>query len=147
MSSSAQLYEKIVLRSAANGDQNITQQYKGFSTISSDTQNFALYDYQLIKQDILNHFYIRQGERLMQPEFGTIIWDLLFEPLTDSLKNLIIQNVEQILNSDPRVRAEQIVVTPYETGLQLECRLTYLPYNLSQQIQLTFDQANGLLTQ
>jgi len=119
--------------------------YRGFSTINSDTQNFRLYDFELIKQDILNHFYTRQGERLMNPNFGTIIWDLLFEPLTPDVQDLILQNVNQILNHDPRVHASNILITPYETGLQIQCVLRYIPYNIQQNLQLKFDQANGLL--
>lgn len=147
MSSPATLYNKIVLTGAKNTDQNILQQYKGFSTISPDTENYALYDYQLVKQDLLNSFYIRQGERLMNPTYGCIIWDLLFEPLTDGLKNLILQNVQQIVSNEPRVRADQILVTPYESGIQIELQLTYITYNLQQSLQINFDQANGLLTQ
>ena len=147
MSSPAALYNKIVLKGANTSDQNILQQYKGFSTISPDTENYALYDYQLVKQDLLNSFYIRQGERLMNPTYGCIIWDLLFEPLTDGLKNLILQNVQQIVSNEPRVRADQILVTPYESGIQIELKLTYITYNLQQSLQIKFDQANGLLTQ
>jgi phage baseplate assembly protein W len=147
MSSSATLYNKIVLTGAKNNDQNILQQYRGFSTISPDTENYALYDYQLVKQDLLNSFYIRQGERLMNPTYGCIIWDLLFEPLTDGLKNLILQNVQQIVSNEPRVRADQILVTPYESGIQIELKLTYITYNLQQSLQIKFDQANGLITQ
>ena len=83
----------------------------------------------------------------MNPSFGTIIWDVLFEPLTDQVKNLITQNVNTIMNSDPRVVADQISVTQYESGIQIQCQLTYLPYNVSQTMQLKFDQANGLLAQ
>jgi phage baseplate assembly protein W len=147
MSSPATLYNKIVLKGANTSDQNILQQYKGFSTISPDTENYALYDYQLVKQDLLNSFYIRQGERLMNPTYGCIIWDLLFEPLTDGLKNLILQNVQQIVSNEPRVRADQILVTPYESGIQIELKLTYITYNLQQSLQIKFDQDNGLLTQ
>jgi phage baseplate assembly protein W len=80
----------------------------------------------------------------MQPEFGTIIWDVLFEPLTDQLKALIEKNVEDIINYDPRVKADQIVITAYESGLQIECNLTYMPYNISEALRFKFDQANGL---
>jgi len=119
--------------------------YRGFSTVSTATENFALYDYELIKQDLLNHFYTRQGERLMQPEFGTIIWDLLFEPLTGHIKDLILQNVNEIVNYDPRVQAESVIVTSYDQGIQIEFTLTYVIYNVQQKIQLRFDQDNGLL--
>jgi phage baseplate assembly protein W len=147
MSSPATLYNKIALKGSKNTDQNILQQYRGFSTISPDTENYALYDYQLVKQDLLNSFYIRQGERLMNPTYGCIIWDLLFEPLTDGLKNLILQNVQQIVSNEPRVRADQILVTPYESGIQIELQLTYITYNLQQSLQIKFDQANGLIAQ
>ena len=145
MSANSKLYDKIVLTPNQRNDLITPKTYKGFSTVSTDTENFALYDFQLIQQDLLNHFHVRQGERLMNPTFGTIIWDLLFEPLTEQLKDLVTQNVNTIINYDPRISASEVTVTQYETGLQIECVLTYLPYNISQSMQLRFDQANGLL--
>lgn len=145
MSSNSKLYDKIALTPQNRGVKITPKMYKGFSTVSTETENFSLYDFALIKQDILNHFYTRQGERLMQPEYGSVIWDLLFEPLTEEVKNLITKNVDIILNSDPRVSASQVIVTSYESGIQIECLLTYLPYNVQQSMQLRFDQNNGLL--
>lgn len=147
MSSNSNLYNKIVLPAATDRDSVKPKMYKGFSTINTTTESFKLYDIELVKQDLINHFYIRQGERLMNPTFGTIIWDLLFEPLTEQLKSLITENVNQIINYDPRIRAEQVTVTTYDTGIQIECKVTYLPYNISQALRLRFDQTNGLLTQ
>lgn len=145
MNTANRLYEKIVLKGAKN-NQSIpgTKTYKGFSTVSTEANSFALYDFSLIKQDILNHFHIRQGERLEQPEFGTVIWDVLFEPLTEQLKDLIRKNVETIINYDPRVIADEIIVASYESGIQIECTLVYLPYNIAESLQLRFDQNNGL---
>lgn len=147
MSSNANLYDKIVLRSAPLTDVPAPKTYKGFSTVNTNTENFHLYDFELIQQDIVNHFHVRQGERLMQPLFGTIIWDLLFEPLTEDLKQLITQNVSDIINYDPRVVADNVVVSAYESGIQIECMLKYMPYNITQSMQLKFDQANGLLAE
>lgn len=144
MSNSA-LYEKITLKSANKTDQVVPNMYKGFSTINADAENYGLFDFKLIQQDLLNHFYTRQGERLMNPSFGCVIWDLLFEPLTPEVQNLITRNVNTILNADPRIAANQVIVTQYESGIQIECILTYLPYNISQTMQLRFDQNNGLL--
>ena len=122
----------------------LTRRYRGFSTVSKATENFALFDFALIKQDLFNHFYVRQGERLMNPAYGTIIWDLIFEPLTPEIQNIILQNVNEIFNSDPRIKAKSIVITPYDTGLEIHCTLEYLLYNIQEQLQLKFDQANGL---
>lgn len=145
MASNANLYDKIVLKPTNQSESPKPKTYRGFSTVSQETENFSLYDFHLIQQDLLNHFHVRQGERLMNPTFGTIIWDLLFEPLTPEIQNLITQNVNTIINYDPRISASQVIVTAYENGIQIECLLTYLPYNVSQKMQLRFDQNNGLL--
>jgi len=147
MSSNSNLYNKISLNPAKKASVSTIapKTYRGFSTVSKDTENFNLFDFQLIQQDLLNHFHVRQGERLMNPTFGTVIWDLLFEPLTDDIKSIITKNVDNILNYDPRISASQIIITSYESGIQIECMLTFLPYNISQSMQLRFDQSSGLL--
>ena len=119
--------------------------YRGISTVNEGNLSKVLYDLSLIKQDILNHFHIRQGEKLSDPEFGTIIWDALFEPFTGDMKNAIIENVSNIVNYDPRVKVNNIIVDQYESGLQIEVSLTYLPYNISENMKLTFDQNAGFL--
>ena len=146
MSSNANLYKKITLPAANHTESLRPKMYKGFSTVNTNTENYNLYDFELIKQDLFNHFYTRQGERLMQPTFGTVIWDLLFEPLTEELKALVVQNVNTIINYDPRIRAQNVIVTAYESGIQIECNLTYMPYNISQNLKLRFDQKAGLLS-
>ena len=125
--------------------EQLSQVYKGFSTVDVANYGGKLYDFDLIKQDILNHFNTRKGERLMNPTFGTIIWDMIFEPLTEVSQQLIIKDVENIINHDPRVIADQVVVTSYESGIQIECRLTYLPYNIQESLTFRFDEANGLI--
>jgi phage baseplate assembly protein W len=147
MSSNSNLYDKITLKNKLTPDSITPKTYKGFSTINPESENFGLFDFELIKQDLLNHFNIRQGERLMNPQFGTIIWDLLFEPLTEEVRYAITQNVNTIINYDPRIIADQVIVTSYESGIQIECMLTYRPYNIRQALQLRFDSANGLLIQ
>ena len=147
MSSNANLYKKITLPANNHIESVRPKMYKGFSTVNTNTENYNLYDFELIKQDLFNHFYTRQGERLMQPEFGTVIWDLLFEPLTPEVKDIILKNVNTIINYDPRIKAENVVVTGYDQGIQIQCTLTFLAYNIQQTLQLKFDQANGLLAQ
>ena len=143
---SQRLYYKITIKgNTPKSSAPLPRTYRGFSTVSADSESYTLYDLALIKQDILNHFHVRQGERLQNPEFGTIIWDLLFEPLTEELKSAITKNVEDIINYDPRVRADEIILTTYDSGIQIECTLTYMPYNISESLRFRFDQAAGLV--
>jgi phage baseplate assembly protein W len=145
MKATPKLYQTISIPAVTKPDAVAPQMYRGFSTVSTSTENYALYDFELIKQDLLNNFYVRQGERLMNPTFGCIIWDLLFEPLTEQVKDLILQNVNQIVNFDPRVQASDVILTSYDQGIQVQLILKYIPYNIQQSLQLRFDQANGLL--
>lgn len=120
--------------------------YRGISTVSDPKGSYTLYDLSLIKQDLINHLHIRQGEKLENPEFGCIIWDLLFDPLTDDLKDVIAENVTEIVNYDPRVKVDSLVVSQYESGIQVECELTYLPYNIAEALKFRFDQDNNILS-
>jgi phage baseplate assembly protein W len=141
------IYKQITVASNQRPD-NVPESraYRGVSTVNTDATSWVLYDIALIKQDIINHFHIRQGEKLSNPEFGTIIWDILFEPLTDGLKDAIVKNVSKIINYDPRVNVDNITVDSYESGIQVECTLTYLPYNISESMRLKFDENAGFLS-
>jgi phage baseplate assembly protein W len=113
--------------------------YKGFSTIDQ-TKKFRLTDFELIKRDLLNHFAIRKGEKLMNAEFGSIIWNLLFEPLTADVKALIVGDINRIIASDPRIRVDNVLVDQLDMGLQIQVELTVLPDNYSDIINLTFNR-------
>jgi len=142
------LYKEIVVKNKNESTKFKpgSKTYRGISTVFTNNNTYKLYDLQLIKQDIINHFHIRQGEKLSDPTFGTILWDILFEPMTAQLRNLIIDNVNRIIRSDTRVKIAKVVVDEYESGIQVECELIYLPYNIQDKMRLRFDRNAGLLT-
>ena len=70
---------------------------------------------------------------------------MLFEPLNEENRNIIIKDVETIINYDPRIQASDVVVTSYKTGIQIECKVLYLPYNIQEALTLKFDQENGIV--
>ena len=119
--------------------------YKGFSTYNR-VRKFNLTDFELIKQDVFNHFSIKKGEKLMNPKFGSIVWDLIFEPLTEQIKELISQDIKTIIDYDPRVSAEKVVVTEYNQGFQIEIDLKYVLTNQVQTMILRFDRDAKTLT-
>lgn len=137
-------YNNLQIGSGNNPKPFLPRTYKGFSTVNTNSVKGSLYDLALIKQDLINQFYIRKGEKLENPDFGTIIWDMLFEPLTEQIKTLIANDVTTIVNSDPRIQSIQTIVTQVEYGLQIELTLLYVPYNIQESMQLTFDQASGI---
>jgi phage baseplate assembly protein W len=119
--------------------------YKGFSTVNR-SKKFRATDIDLVKQDLLNHFSIRKGEKLMQPNFGSIIWSLLFEPLDDTVNQLIVDDVTRIVGYEPRLGITNITITPQDYGIQIELDLIYIPTDQTTQLSLTFDANSNDLT-
>jgi phage baseplate assembly protein W len=119
--------------------------YRGFSTVDRK-KKFRLTDFELVRRDLINHFHIRKGEKLMNPSFGTIIWNVLHEPLTDNLKSIITTDVKNIVSSDPRLAVDRVMITEYDQGLQIDLELRYVQTNQSSVLNLQFDNQNNQLT-
>lgn len=114
--------------------------YKGFSTVNNNFGGVKITDTELIKRDLLNHFAIRKGEKLMNGNFGTSLRDLIMDPLTEETKAIVIQEVNTVINTDPRVRAEGITLDEYENGLQIEMTLRYVLDNQTENLVVRFDR-------
>jgi phage baseplate assembly protein W len=117
--------------------------YKGFSTVNNNFDSSKLTDTDLIKRDLLNHFAIRKGEKLMNGEFGTSLRDLIMDPLTDETKAIVIQEVNAVIENDPRVRSEGITLDEYENGLQIEMSVRYVINNQVENLVVRFDRPDN----
>lgn len=143
-------YKTIEIGSA----QAVTQQprkidhfYKGFSSIDDSRVNTNLYDFDLIQQDIINTFRTKKGERVMNPEFGSIIWDLIMEPLTESTREALRDDIKTICTFDPRVTPTRMDLTEYPEGYVLEVTLQINGTDQSSNMRLVFDRQIGLSVQ
>ena len=116
--------------------------YNGFSTVNR-SKHFRITDFELVKQDLINHFNLRKGEKLMNPDVGTVIWDMIFEPLDDTSKATIMQDVNRIIASDPRVAAENVIVTQYDRGIQIEIVLRYISTNQRSSLVVNFNRQSS----
>tara|TARA_Y100000592_G_scaffold101013_1_gene184557 strand:+ start:4791 stop:5216 length:426 start_codon:yes stop_codon:yes gene_type:complete len=125
--------------STFSGTSSTGATYKGFSTVAGVKSN-QLYDLDIIKQDLINHFYTRKGERVMNPEFGSIIWDLLYEPLDESTKEDMIEDCKRIINSDPRVQMISTNLEEFENGIKIQINMNTLPFDKKINLQLDFEK-------
>ena len=126
------------------GTVNRIKTYVGFSTVNRDFDSNTLYDYELARTDLLNAFYIKKGEKLENPDYGTIIHDTLFEPFTGEISKAIEEDVIEIVGKDPRWVLETLRIDQAEYGLNLQIEITYVPYNINESLLLSFNQENGL---
>ncbi len=116
--------------------------YRGFSTSNYvNTRSLALYDVDLIKQDIINHIYTRVGERIMMPQFGTSIPDMPFEQLDATSVGLIREDIMRVLNYDPRIRVQQLTVNPVydENTVRVSALVNYIDLNLTGTIDINIE--------
>jgi phage baseplate assembly protein W len=101
----------------------------GFSTDNKQKPPYTLTDLDLVKQDLLNHFLTRKGERVMRPNFGSIIHDVLMEPFDNLTKQDIEDECLNIVGNDPRVDLISTKVENSDHFLKVEL---YLQYKVDQ---------------
>jgi len=111
--------------------------FSGFSTKNKSAINHVLTDKDLVIEDLMNHIMTRKGERIMMPTYGSIIHELIFEPLTSDIKSLIKEDITSIIEEDPRVTLDNIIVT--DTDHTITVGLTVSIVNEDMPVELQID--------
>lgn len=112
--------------------------FKGFSTVDKVRAPYTLTDADLVKRDLLNHFYTRIGERVMRPTFGSVIWDYLMEPEDPETQEIIKEDIERIVRSDPRVEFQEVNLTILDHTIQAEVKIKYVLLNSTDTLFLEY---------
>lgn len=100
----------------------------------------VLYDVELVKRGLLNHFYTRKGERVMDSEYGFIGWDLIFELDTPGVPEMIESDVRRIIDMEPRVNERLIEIQKIEYGYILNIELYFVNLDTVDTLSVVFDQ-------
>jgi phage baseplate assembly protein W len=125
--------------------QNQKRYFLGFSTIGVEQAgSTALADVALIRRDLLNHFFTRVGERVMRPEWGCRIWEMLMEPATDMQFAAIREEAIRVCESDPRVGVTNIRVAQLGDGIRVELDLIYKPDQVMDTLAVDFEKNEAL---
>jgi phage baseplate assembly protein W len=114
--------------------------YKGFSTVDRQFPPFSLTNVDLIRRDLINHFLTRKGERVMLPNFGSRIHDMLMEPLDDLTRNIILDDVAEVIGQEPRVELQNTNLVELDHSIRLEVELLFLPDLSIETLQIEFDR-------
>ena len=115
--------------------------FRGWSTaqVTPTNTNVSLNDIELVKQDLMNEFMTIRGERVMMPDYGSITWHMLFEPLIDANISDIVNNTVEIIAAEPRVEYINCNVTSEENTITLYIELIYKPTMTPFDLQVFFD--------
>ena len=115
---------------------------KGYTSIDQSRATKVLQNLDLAKRDLLNHFKIRKGEKWTNPEFGSDLPLLVFQPLDDETIREIEQDVINVVSYDPRFSVKDIVTRVVETShsVTVTIELIYLPTTTATELQVKFDK-------
>ena len=143
-------------------------QYYGFSTINANKpkttnaivgsdggpggirqpvvwgKKYTLVDSQLVIQDFINAFNIRKGTKVGQPEYGTSLWDFVFEPNTGDVQLQIQEEVRRVAAMDPRLDINTLSVYPKENGILIELEMSVIPFNQAQLLSVFLNRSSGV---
>ena len=117
---------------------------KGFADVNLDfTANPVTGDIDTVKDSvsvkrgIRNVLLTQNGERLFNPEFGSGIRNLLFEPMTDITTERLEEEVRSAISSwENRAEVLRIVVTSEPTWLRYRVAVTFRIINQIEEQQM-----------
>ena len=116
--------------------------YKGFSTINKH-KKFTLTNKEIVVRNLSNMLNIKEGELPGKPEYGTTVWNYLFEPNTVDVERRVTAEIQRLIDSDPRIELENINYHSQHNGIVLSLDVRILPGVDSERILVLFDQDSG----
>lgn len=138
-------------------------QYIGFSTVNSNKprstnlnsgigggpgtltdpiivgKKFRLTDQNLVVRDFLNALNIRQGEKVGQPQYGTTLWNFVFEPNTQDVAFALEKELRRVASLDPRIALDFVRTYPQDNGILVEVQMAVVPFNQAALLSVFFN--------
>lgn len=120
--------------------------YRGYSSFEyEESGTFKVTDIELVKLDLLNHIFTRRGERVRMPTFGTIIPDIVFEPLDEETLDILESELNLVFDYDPRVELLALQVEPsYDINtVNVQARLRYIELDVTDLMNFNIEFEQG----
>jgi phage baseplate assembly protein W len=74
----------------------------------ADALNTRLLDIHAIRNSIRNHLSWRQGERILNPSFGNVLYQYLYEGTGDVNPSMVEQSVRTMLSDESRISITRV---------------------------------------
>jgi phage baseplate assembly protein W len=83
-------------------------------------------DIEAVRNGLRNIFSWRQGERIINPEFGNVLFRYIYEPMTETvLANIQVDVTNMITRWEPRVIINEIFLLPIPDQNELIINIQY----------------------
>lgn len=106
-------------------------------------RKFKLIDEQLVVQNFINALNIRLGEKVGQPQYGTTLWNFVFDPNTPDVQFALEQEIRRVASLDPRLILDFVRAFPQENGILMEVQLAVAPFNQAALLSVFFDSSTN----
>lgn len=117
--------------------------YVGFNTRDYEDQGgtFDVYNIAVIERDLINAIFTERGQRLMMPNYGTRIPLMTFEPGDQQSMDIIIVDLTDVFNKEPRVKLINLDIVPMveKNALVAIAKVMYLEFNVTKDLMITIN--------
>jgi phage baseplate assembly protein W len=113
---------------------------------ASTGKKFTLTDIDLVVQDFINLLNIPIGSIPGRPDFGTTIWNFIFEPNTDDTVQQIQDEIKRVVSLDSRIVLGYVRAFPQNSGILLETQIAVQPYNNPTSLSVALSRNTRLAT-
>lgn len=93
--------------------------------VRSENISNTLYDRNAIRNAISNILKWKPMERILNPGFGNLLWENIFEMIGSSTKKDIVNAVKRMLSAEPRISVNQVDVVVSADNNKIEVSFTY----------------------
>lgn len=114
----------------------------GFNTIDQ-VKKFTVVDAELVKRDLLNALNISQGELPGRPDYGTVLWQYVFDNQSPELNQAVTNEVTRIIGLDPRIVLLDIQIFPQQNSLTANVQVRIAPNVAPETLSILFDQQSN----
>lgn len=119
--------------------------YKGFSFWNyQKKKTFQITDKVCVERDLITRIFTPLGSRVMMPSYGTIIPQLIFEPLDEEMLDTLQTELTNVYNYDPRIQLLDFQITPnYDTySVLTTATLYYIEFQIVAPLELNIQFEN-----
>ena len=114
--------------------------YVGGTLLTDLGKGFRRTGKELVKSDLLYHIFTKKGERVMMPDFGTNLQDLVFEPNDPITRNQILNEIQAVIDQDPRVELIRNTLTFDENShiITVDVLLRFIELEVVDTLNISF---------
>lgn len=104
------------------------------------SKKYRVIDDELVILNYLNALNIPQGSKPGKPSYGTNLWNFIFEPNTQDTVSDLQEELLRVSSMDPRLIINSINIYAQDNSIVAQIELAVNPNNVSQILNIMFDQ-------